>query len=147
VPRKSKTRAAKLKHKGRTYRSLFEVTLAKQLYAAKRKFKYEDKSYAYFDLMVGGACRDCGSSDVGKLRSYTPDFFLNNGVIIEAKGKLDAKQRKKLIDVRIANPSLDLRLVFMRDNKIHRLSKTRYSTWATKHGFLHSIKTIPKGWL
>lgn len=134
------------KYKRRTYRSKFEISVAKQLYAAKVKFTYETKSYKWQDVIPYGQCGACGSKYVYTERSYTPDFFLPKGVVVEAKGKLDARQRKKLLAVKKSNPKLDLRILFMKDNKISSNSKTRYSEWAAKHGFIAAVEIIPKEW-
>ena len=125
---------------------MFEVGLAKQLYAAKISFKYETMTLEYRDHTPFGECGSCGSNDVYVVRTYTPDFILGNGIVIEAKGKLDAKTRKKLLSVKRSNPDLDLHLVFMKDNKISRNSKTRYSGWAIQHGFTYSVGTIDTAW-
>lgn len=57
-----------------------------------------------------------------------------------------ASERKKLLDVKSANPDLDLRLVFMRDNKITKRSKKRYSDWAEENGFPWAIGEPPDEW-
>ena len=66
--------------------------------------------------------------------SYTPDFFLPNGVIIEAKGFLKPPDSRKMIAVKKQHPELDIRFVFMSDNTLTRNSKTTYPDWATKKG-------------
>lgn len=79
---------------------------------------------------------------------YTPDFILPNGIIIEAKGKLDVATRYKMEHVKKSNPELDIRFVFMRaKNPIRRGSKTTYGDWATKNGFPWADKEIPTEWL
>lgn len=142
----ARTRAG-TKYRGRQYRSKFEVRIAQQLYDMKCKFTYEAKSYPYLDPIARARCNECNSKEVYVSRMYTPDFFLSNGCIIEAKGKLDAQQRKKLLAVQKCNPDLDVHILFMRDNKISSQSKTRYMEWATKHGFKCAVSTIPKGWM
>jgi hypothetical protein len=81
------------------------------------------------------------------MRSYTPDFFLSNGIIIETKGLFTAANRKTMVAVMEQHPDIDLRLVFMRNNKIHRKSTMRYADWASKNGFKYSIATIPDEWI
>ena len=79
---------------------------------------------------------------------YTPDFFLPNGVIIEAKGFFKPSDRRKMLAVKEAHPELDIRLVFMRDNTLSKSSKTTYTMWAEKHGFPSCIfPHIPPDWL
>ena len=112
-------------------RSKFEARIEKEYFRGKVAYEYEKYSYNYFVPVARTFCGECGSKDILTSRWYTPDYFISNGVIIELKGKLDAKERKKLLAVREDNDDLkDLKLVFMRDNKIHKSSTTRYSKWA-----------------
>lgn len=84
------------------------------------------------------------------VKRYIPDFIItkNDGtkIYIEVKGYLRPQDRAKLIAVKEANPTIDLRIVFGADNKLNRFSKTRYSEWATKHGIPYAVKDIPKEW-
>ena len=127
-------------------RSKFEKRVGASLTARGVDFKYETDTYNYF-LTVRGECGDCGSNNVENQHWYTPDFFLPNGIIVETKGKLTVRDRKLAIAVRELHPDLDLRFCFMRDNKISRTSKTRYSDWASKNGFKYSIGDIPDQWI
>jgi len=78
---------------------------------------------------------------------YFPDFILPNGIIVEAKGKLDIRTCKKMIAVKKCNPTLDIRFVFMNaQNKMSRSSKTRYWEWAEQHNFPWAQGTIPLEW-
>ncbi len=78
---------------------------------------------------------------------YTPDFVLPNGIIIEAKGVLDAETREKHINIKRSNPDLDIRFVFQNPkNKIYKGSKTTYADWAEKNGFKCSTRQIPEAW-
>lgn len=129
-------------------RSKFEERLEAEYLRGKVEYSYESFSYQWQDKVPRAYCEECGSKDTVVDRWYTPDFFIGNGVIIEAKGKLDAKERKKLIAVRDTHDELsDLKIVFMRDNKIHRRSETRYSKWAEQNGFDYAINEIPERWL
>ena len=79
---------------------------------------------------------------------YTPDFQLRGRAwFVECKGLLDADTRKKMLCVKASNPDKDIRLVFQRDNPIYKGSKTKYSDWATKHGFKYAIGAVPEEWL
>lgn len=82
--------------------------------------------------------------------NYIPDFELPNGIFVEAKGKLDRVARKKMLLVVQQNPDKDIRFVFMRDNYIAKGSKTKYSTWADKHGIKYTVNVrgeIPDEWI
>lgn len=83
---------------------------------------------------------------VDKEKTYTPDFVLANGVIVEAKGRLTVHDRKKHMQIKAQHPELDIRFVFQYNNPITKGSKTRYTDWADKHGFIWAMKTIPKEW-
>lgn len=79
---------------------------------------------------------------------YTPDFFLPNGVILEAKGFFKPSDRRKMLAVKEQNPELDIRFVFQRNNTLSKNSKTTYGAWCEKHGFPYCIfPNIPQDWL
>ena len=83
-------------------------------------------------------------------RSYTPDFVLENGIVIESKGFWDSTSRSKMALVIEQNPHLDIRILFQRDNAINKGSKTKYSDWCKKRGIKHAISPqgiIPEEWL
>jgi hypothetical protein len=80
---------------------------------------------------------------------YTPDFVLDNGIIIEAKGIFSggATERKKYILVKQQYPHLDIRFIFSNpQTKLYKGSKTTYGDWAEKNGFLYARKFIPDSW-
>lgn len=80
-------------------------------------------------------------------RHYTPDFVLPSGVWVEVKGRLTMDDRTKMKRVRATYPDQTIGFLFMRDNTINTHSRTRYSQWATQHGFLwHVGDTIPHHW-
>jgi hypothetical protein len=73
---------------------------------------------------------------------------LKNGIILEAKGVLDAETIRKLRAVKKAHPHRDIRLVFMRPgNRLRPGSKTTYARWAERNGFPWCGPAIPKEWL
>lgn len=80
--------------------------------------------------------------------TYTPDFELPNGIIIEAKGVFDVDDRQKHLLIKQQYPELDIRFVFYRSaTKIYKGSPTSYADWCKKHGFLYADKTIPLEWI
>jgi hypothetical protein len=80
--------------------------------------------------------------------TYTPDFQLPNGIIIETKGRLVIDDRKKHVLIKKQHPHLDIRFVFeYAKGKIRKGSKTTYSMWAEKEGFKWAEKTIPQEWI
>ena len=81
-------------------------------------------------------------------KTYTPDFILPNGIIIESKGRFVPDDRKKHLKVREQNPDLDIRFVFSNSrNKITKGSKTSYADWCNKNGFIYADKLIPEEWV
>lgn len=79
--------------------------------------------------------------------SYLPDFILPNGIIVEAKGYLDAAACKKMKAVKASNPHLDIRFVFQNANgKRNKRAKLRNWEWAEQHGFPWAEGTIPLAW-
>lgn len=81
------------------------------------------------------------------LHKYTPDFMLDNGIIIEGKGIFDAQDRAKHLLIQGQHPGLDIRFVFSRSKaSIGNGSKTTLADWANKYGFKYSDKLIPDEW-
>jgi len=81
-------------------------------------------------------------------KTYTPDFILPNGIIIESKGRFVAADRKKHLKVKEQHPKLDLRFVFSNSRgKLSKGAKSTYGDWCDKHGFIYADKRIPDEWL
>jgi hypothetical protein len=121
--------------KNKDFRSGFEKKIAKFL-LNKAEFEYEPFSIPY-QVPI-------------KKKRYTPDFVLANGVIVEAKGKLDRETREKMLLVTQQNPDKDIRLLLMRDNKISKTSKTRYSDWCEKNNIKYAVSEqghVPEEWM
>jgi hypothetical protein len=78
---------------------------------------------------------------------YTPDFILDNGIIIEAKGLLDSDSKRKMIVVKKTYPDLDIRFVFWNAKKKIPPTKQTHGEWATKNGFIWSEGEVPEEWL
>lgn len=129
------------------YRSGAEEKLAAWLTEHNVKFEYETLILTYEKKVNKGLCKGCGAKTVVKLATYKPDFILENGVIIEYKGRLTATDRAKLLAVRRSNPERDLRLLFGSDNKLAKNSTKRYSEWCRSNGIDYAIGVPPAGWL
>lgn len=81
-------------------------------------------------------------------KTYTPDFILPNGIIVETKGRFVPDDRKKHLRIKEQHPDLDIRFVFSNSRaKIRKGSKTSYADWCDKHGFVYADKRIPDEWL
>ena len=127
---KSKLRANAIKH---GYRSGFEHKVSDQLKENKIKFGYETTVIDYIKPE--------------NKHTYTIDFTLPNGILVETKGRWVPEDRKKHLLIKKQHPELDIRIVFMSGKtKIRKGSKTTYGMFCDKHGILWAEKTIPKSW-
>lgn len=121
------------RHNSKAYRSGLEQGIAAFLKEKQKKVRYECVRVEWEDL---------------KYRTYTPDFVLDNGIIIETKGMFDNDDRQKHLAIKEQHPELDIRFVFSNANtKIYKGSKSRYCDWCDKHGFQWAHRVIPEEWL
>ncbi len=84
-----------------------------------------------------------------KSHKYTPDFvLLDNGIIVETKGRFLPADRQKHLLVKQQHPERDIRFVFQRSKSpIAKGSKTTYAMWCEKFGFKYADKLIPQSWI
>lgn len=82
-----------------------------------------------------------------RVATYTPDFVLPNGIIIETKGRFVTADRKKHKLIAECHPGLDIRFVFSNPNgKIGKKSTTTYAMWCDQLGFKYAKLLIPTAW-
>ena len=125
--------ATKRRHLKRTYRSGLEEEAAAFLKSRQKKVEYEKRKLEWEDL---------------KYRTYTPDFELDNGIIIETKGIFSPADRRKHVEIQRQHPTLDIRFVFSNANaKLYKGAKSRYCDWCEQKGFKWAHRVIPEGWL
>lgn len=68
--------------------------------------------------------------------TYTVDWTLLNGMLLETKGYLsDHQERYKYVLLKQQHPDLDLRFVFDNPNKLCGGTKMTHAKWAEKYGF------------
>ena len=116
------------------FRSGLEEKVGQQLEDKGINVEYETQKIKYMEP--------------AKERTYTPDFVLPNGIIIETKGRFVTTDRKKHLWIKEQYPKMDLRFVFQNPNaRIYKGAKTRYSDWAEKNGFKYAKGLIPGEWL
>jgi hypothetical protein len=116
------------------FRSGLEGKVAKQLEVLGVKVEYETTKVKYVIPE--------------SLHTYTPDFVLPNGIVVETKGRFVVADRKKHLLIKQQHPDLDIRFVFQNPkNKITKGSKTTYADWCIKNGFQYADKRIPDEWL
>ena len=115
------------------FRSVIEHKIARQIELLGNTVRYETIKIEWIDLAV---------------RTYTPDFQLDNGIICEAKGLFDNEDRRKHLAIQKQHPELDIRFVFSNAQaKLYKGSKTRYSGWCEKNNFKWAHRVIPMDWL
>ena len=118
--------------KGR-YRSGLEKEVAAYLRKTQKKVRYEVLKVEWEDL---------------RYRTYTPDFVLDNGIIIETKGIFDSEDRRKHREIQRQHPELDIRFVFSNAKaKLYKGAKSRYFNWCDQHKFQWANRVIPEDWL
>lgn len=128
--KKSQTRARAIKA---GYRSGLEETIGKELEARGVDYEYESLKISWVDH---------------KVRKYTPDFKLPNGIIIETKGRFVAADRRKHLEIQKQHPEYDIRFLFQNaNNKLNKGAKSTYADWCDKNGFKWAEKTVPEEWL
>ena len=126
----SKARAYAIKH---GYRSGFEHRVSEQLTEDKVKFRYEVTVIPYIKPETN--------------HTYTIDFTLPNGILVETKGRWVLEDRKKHLLIQKQHPELDIRLVFQNSKgKIRKGSKTTYADFCEKHNITWADKSIPVKW-
>lgn len=119
-------------------RSNFETQVAARLTELGVRYEYEAHKLEFWKPIREAVCFECEGAQVFKRCWYYPDFWLpDHGFTIEAKGKFGQVDRMKMRLVREAHPDEDIRMVFMRNNRIGKqaVTETRYIDYAEKYGF------------
>lgn len=113
------------------FRSGFESQVARNL-TGKTNWSYEGRS---FDLLIP--------------RSYTPDFFLDNGVVLEVKGYFDAEDRRLIKLFKEQHSSVDIRMVLQKPHqKLTKTGSMTYAAWCDKyHVPWCEGPSVPSSWL
>jgi|TARA_B100001093_G_scaffold293723_1_gene280210 hypothetical protein len=115
------------------YRSGLELKVAANLDELNISYLYEKIKIEWEDLAY---------------RTYTPDFVLDNGIIIETKGQFTAADRRKHLAIKKQHPKIDLRFVFESSRrKLRKGAKSTYAEWCIRYGFLYYDRIIPEDWL
>jgi hypothetical protein len=121
------------RHNAGRYRSGLEKEAAAFLSERQEKVVYEQLKVEWEDL---------------RYRTYTPDFELDNGILVETKGIFDNEDRRKHLAIKEQHPELDIRFVFSNANaKLYKGAKSRYCDWCDKNGYQWSHRVIPAEWL
>ena len=126
------------KHNKRTYRSGLEKVVAEYLKQHQKQLRYEELKIEWRDL---------------RYRTYTPDFVLDNGIIIETKGIFERPDQKKHVWIKRQHPNTDIRFVFTNADKWYRkdVKHMTYGKWCDKMGFKYcnyrQFPRVIKEWL
>lgn len=127
----STVRANAIRH---GWRSGLEEKVANALTEAGVPFTYEQTKVKYIKP--------------ASEHQYTPDFVLDNGIIIETKGLFTAIDRQKHMLVKRQHPHLDIRFVFSNSKaRLSKASRTTYAMWCVKNGYMYADKMIPEDWI
>ena len=132
----ARSRKAPSPKKEKTMRSGFERKIAAALTARGERYEYEVDKIPY---VVPSSTH-----------FYVPDFKLDNGIYVEGKGIFDRDARAKMMLVIEQNPDKDIRILFMRNNKLTRTSKQTYGDWCDKKGIKWAVSTkgeVPDEWI
>ena len=115
------------------YRSGLEKKVADHLTFLNVKYTYEKIKIEWEDLAY---------------RTYTPDFVLDNGIIIETKGMFTAMDRRKHLSIKKQHPKLNIRFIFENSNRrLRKGAKSTYAQWCNRYGFEYDDRVIPECWL
>jgi hypothetical protein len=118
-----------------SFRSGLEQLVAQQLNELGVNYTYEELKIHYTKPIEHS--------------TYTPDFVLPNGIIIETKGQFVTSDRKKhkIIKEQFGD-KYDIRFVFGNCNQtICKKSNTTYADWCNRFGFKYAEERIPPEWI
>ena len=116
------------------YRSGLEEKIGEQLKKLKVNAEYESFKIPYIVPVIQ--------------RTYTPDYLLPNGIVLELKGLFVLEDRKKHLLIKEQYPNLDIRFVFSNSKtKLRKGAKSCYAEWCEKHGFIYADKEVPLSWI
>lgn len=135
-----------VRRKAATWRSGLEGLTAEDLAVRGVPYRYEEVKLGY--------------TRPASKHTYTPDFILPNGIVVETKGLFDVDDRKKHELIRAQFPDLDIRLVFSRSaSPLRKGAKSSYGDWCLKHGILFAdaptaaqrkrgiTQIVPQAWI
>ena len=127
---KKKKPVTKKEKTKKTFRSLFEESIACNLTKRKVQYDYESIDISYTTI-----------------RKYKPDFILSNGIIIEAKGYFRSADQRKHKLIKEQHPDLDIRFVFQKASARVQGSQMTCAQWCDTYKFQYSETYIPKNWI
>ena len=130
------------------WRSGYEKGIREWLDAYGVPYQYEAKQFLITVPVPGSYCDGCMGRNILRDTTYTPDFYLpQTKIVMEAKGKFDARARKIALAMKGQHPGVDYRILLQRDNWMTGKKVRRYSDWLTKNNIPFAIgKHPPPEW-
>jgi hypothetical protein len=113
------------------FRSGFEGKVADDLTNNGVYWEYEQRKY---NLVIP--------------RSYTPDFVLGNGTVLEVKGYFDQEDRRLIKLFKEQHSDVDIRMVLQKPHqKLTKTGRMTYATWCDRYNVPWCQgPSIPKDW-
>lgn len=104
-------------------------------------YKYETARFPYATPVTNGHCEACGEfgKRVVQRRYRTLDLRLENGIVIEIKGKFPSNIRTYMRHLIRCNPYADIRFFFMRNGWQTKAKKRTYLDWARAQGIIAEV--------
>ena len=133
------------------FKSYYEYQISIDLTKRGIEWEYEGTKYTYHLTTRRGFCPDCGSKGTKEAHTYTPDWYLpDSDIVIESKGRFTGKDRNIQKAMLEEHPELNIKMLFLYDNKLSKSSKTKYSQWCDKYEIDYHVSKegiIPERWL
>lgn len=133
------------------FRSTFELHVAKYLQKIGCLFVYEPCFIPYDQADRLRRCLDCGSTNIAREGRTLIDFYLpEQDIYIEAKGKWSGSKRKEVLAIQEQYPSIDFRMLFMRNNFLTKNKKQTYGEWCEAHRIKYHVSPegkVPADWI
>lgn len=102
------------------FKSKFEFEFSKTLKKLKLHAEYEPDKFKF--------------TQPEQIRSYCPDWKIEEKVYIETKGRFTSADRKKILWVIESNPDIKIYLLFMNSKvTLSKTSATSYGSWCDKN--------------
>jgi len=121
------------------FRSGYERTVAACLTSLGIPIAYELAKFKFYVPETGRLCAQCAGTSVVRISTYMPDFKLSEFVFLEAKGKLTASNRRRMVAFSEQHKGVKLIFMFQRDNWLTSKKLGKYSDWAKAKGFPYVV--------
>jgi len=104
------------------------------------KYEHTDGKFFYQTPVQSGLCLACDHNKVVQRRYRTLDIVLENGIVVEIKGRLTGTIRTFMRELIKQNQDVDIRFFFMQDGWQNQKTKKRtYGDWANAQGIKWAV--------